>query len=71
VSKHREQIVAAAEGKIEEEILGAAFAKPRGATTAGVGGGLIPTEIGVRWAGKQHRVPVQLESSSAIREPSR
>jgi hypothetical protein len=28
VSKHREQIIAAAKGKIDEEILGAAFAKP-------------------------------------------
>lgn len=27
VSKHQEQIVAAAEGKVDEEVLGAAFAK--------------------------------------------
>jgi hypothetical protein len=55
VSKHQEQIVAAAKGKVEEEILGAAFAKPRGAMTAGSGGGVIPTEIGARWAGKQRK----------------
>jgi hypothetical protein len=54
VSKHQEQIIAAAKGKVEEEILGAAFAKPRGATTAGVGG-VIPGEIGARWAGRQHK----------------
>ena len=54
MSKHQEQIIAAAKGKVEEEILGAAFAKPRGATTAGVGG-VIPSEIGARWAGKQHK----------------
>jgi hypothetical protein len=55
VSKHQEQIIAAAKGKVEEEILAAAFAKPRGATTAGIGAGPIPTEIGSRWAGKQHK----------------
>jgi hypothetical protein len=55
MSKHRDQIVAAAEGMVEEELLGAAFAKPRGATTAAAGGGLIPSEIGARWAGKQHK----------------
>jgi hypothetical protein len=54
VSKHPEQIIAAAKGKVDEEILAAAFAKPRGATTAGIGAGPIPTEIGSRWAGKQH-----------------
>jgi hypothetical protein len=52
MSKHAEQIVAAARGKLDEELLGAAFAKPRGATTAGVGGGVIVNEIGSRWAGK-------------------
>lgn len=54
MSKHQEQIIGAAKGKVDEEILGAAFAKPRGATTAGVGG-VIPGEIGGRWAGKQHK----------------
>jgi len=53
VSKHQDQIVAAAKGKVDEEILGAAFAKPRGSTTAVAGGGLIGREIGNRWAGKQ------------------
>jgi hypothetical protein len=55
MSKHQEQIVAAANGKIDEEILGAAFAKPRGSTTAAAGGGLIASEIGARWAGKQNK----------------
>jgi hypothetical protein len=55
VSKHQEQIIAAAAGKVDGEILGAAWAKPRGATTAAVGGGMIVSEIGSRWAGKQHK----------------
>ena len=53
MSKHQEQIVAAASGKLDEEILAAAFAKPRGATTAAAGGGLVAREIGSRWTGKQ------------------
>lgn len=53
MSKHQDQIIAAAAGKVDEPILGAAFAKPRGATTAAAGGGLIASEIGARWAGKQ------------------
>jgi hypothetical protein len=53
VSKHQEQIIAAAKGKLDEEILGAAWGKPRGAMTAAVGGGVITGEIGARWAGKQ------------------
>jgi hypothetical protein len=52
LSKHQEQIIAAAKGKLDEEILGAAWGKPRGATTAAAGG-LIAGEIGARWAGKQ------------------
>ena len=52
MSKHQEQIVAAAAGKLDEEILGAAFAKPRGATTAAAGGG-VAGQIGQKWAGKQ------------------
>jgi hypothetical protein len=55
VSKHQEQIVAAAQGKVEEEILGAAFAKPRGSTTAAAGGGVISGEIGAQWAGQHTR----------------
>jgi hypothetical protein len=51
VSKHREQIVEAARGKVAEELLGAAFAKPRGSTTAAATGG-IAREIGARWSGK-------------------
>ncbi len=53
MSKHQEQIIAAAKGKLDEEILGAAWAKPRGAGTAAAGGGVIVGEIGARWAGKQ------------------
>jgi len=53
MSKHQEQIIAAAAGKVDEPILAAAFAKPRGATTAAAGGGLIASEIGHRIAGKQ------------------
>ncbi len=70
MSKHRDQIIEAGKGKIDEEIVGAAFAKPRGATTAGVGGGVIVTEIGARWSGKQHKgadsVGVQLGNPGAI-----
>jgi len=55
VSKHQDQIVAAAKGKVDEELLGAAFGKPRGATTAAVSGGLIATEAGARRAGSQGR----------------
>jgi hypothetical protein len=55
VSKHQEQIIAAAKGKLDEEILGAAFGKPRGATTAVAGGGLIGREIGSQWAGRQRK----------------
>lgn len=53
MSKHQDQIVAAAAGKVDGAILAAAFAKPRGATTAAAGGGLIASEIGHRIAGKQ------------------
>jgi hypothetical protein len=69
VSKHQEQIIAAAKGTVEEEILGAAFAKPRGATTAGVGG-VIPGEIGARLTGKQHKgadaVGIELGNPGAV-----
>ena len=58
MSKHQEQIIAAASGKLDEQILGAAWAKPRGATTAAAGGGLVADEIGARWAGK-HRQGAQ------------
>ena len=53
MSKHQEQIIAAARGKLDEEILGAAWGKPRGSMTAVAGGGVIAGEIGARWAGKQ------------------
>jgi hypothetical protein len=53
MSKHPEQIVEAAKGKVDEQILAAAWGKPRGAMTAAAGGGLIASEIGARWAGKQ------------------
>jgi hypothetical protein len=55
VSKHQEQIIAAAKGKIDEEILAAAWGKPRGASTAAAGGGVIASEIGARWAGKHKK----------------
>ena len=55
MSKHQEQIIAAAAGKVDEEILGAAFAKPRGSTTAAAGGGVIASEVGAQWAGKQRK----------------
>ena len=54
MSKHQEQIIAAADGKLDEEILGAAWGKPRGASTAAAGG-LIAGEIGARWAGKHRK----------------
>lgn len=55
MSKHQEQIIAAAAGKIDEPIIAAAFAKPRGSTTATIGGGVIASEIGAQIAGKQTR----------------
>jgi hypothetical protein len=55
VSKHQEQIIAAAKGKVDEEILGAAWGKPRGSGTAAAGAGVIVSEIGARWSGKQHK----------------
>jgi hypothetical protein len=54
VSNHREQIFAAAKGKVTEPLLGATFAKPRGATTASVAGG-IAGAVGSRWAGSQQK----------------
>jgi hypothetical protein len=54
VSKHQEQIIAAAKGKVDEEILGAAWGKPRGAQTAAAGG-VIVGEIGARWSGKHRK----------------
>ena len=53
MSKHQEQIIEAARGKVDEPILAAVFAKPRGATTAAAGGGLVASEIGRRVSGKQ------------------
>jgi hypothetical protein len=55
MSKHQEQIIAAARGKLDEEILAAAWGKPRGASTAASGGGAIVGEIGARWGGKQRK----------------
>jgi hypothetical protein len=70
MSKHQDQIIAAAEGKVQDELLGAAFAKPRGATTAAVGGGLVTNEIGARWAGKQQKgagtVAIKLGNPGAV-----
>src|SRR6185503_21321975 len=55
VSKHQEQIIEAANGKLDEEILGTAWGKPRGSQTAAAGAGVIVGEIGARWAGKQRK----------------
>ena len=55
MSKHQEQIIAAAKGKVDEEILGAAWCKPRGSGTAAAGAGVIVSEIGARWAGKHRK----------------
>jgi hypothetical protein len=55
MTKHREQIIDGAKGMVDEELLGATFAKPRGATTAAAGGGVISGEIGAQWSGKQHK----------------
>lgn len=52
MSNHREQIIAAAQGKVAEPLLGATFAKPRGASTAGAGG--AAGIVGGLWAGAQH-----------------
>jgi hypothetical protein len=54
MTKQPDQIVAAAAGKIDEPLLAAAFAKPRGATTAGATTG-VAREIGSQWAGKHHK----------------
>lgn len=70
MSKHQDQIIAAARGSVDEEILAAAFAKPRGATTATAGGGLISTEIGAQRAGKQRQgaeaAGIQLGNPGAV-----
>ena len=55
MSKHQDQIIAAAAGKVDGEILGAAFAKPRGAGTMSAGGGVIAGEIGAQWQGKHRK----------------
>ena len=54
MSKHQEQIIQAATGKVDGAILAAAFAKPRGATTAAATGGIAP-EIGAQWSGKNSK----------------
>lgn len=53
MSNHQQQIIAAAAGKIAEPILGAAFAKPRGATTTAIGGGAIVGAIGGKKVSEQ------------------
>jgi hypothetical protein len=54
MSKHQEQIIEAAKGKLDEQILAAVSGKPRGATTAAAAGG-IGSEIGARWTGKNRK----------------
>lgn len=70
MSKHREQIIAGAAGKVADELLGAAFAKPRGSTTAAAGSGAIAREIGAQWAGRQHKgadaVGIELANPGAV-----
>lgn len=55
VSKHQEQIIAAAASKITDPVLAAAFAKPRGATTTAVGGGAIVNAIGGKRVNDQNK----------------
>ncbi len=55
MSNHQQQIIAAAAGKIAEPILGAAFAKPRGATTSAIGGGAIVDAIGGKKVSNQNK----------------
>ncbi len=70
MSKHQEQIIAAANGKLDEEVLGAAWGKPRGSQTAAAGAGVIVGEIGARWAGKQRKgaeaAGIQLGNPGAV-----
>jgi hypothetical protein len=55
MSKHQDQIIEAAKGKVGEQILAAAFAKPRGATTAGIGAGAIVSGIGGKRVSDQRK----------------
>jgi len=69
VSNHPQQIIEAARGKVPEQILGAAFGKPRGSNTA-IAGGVIGGAIGGGWAAKQHKgaeaMGIRLGSPGAI-----
>jgi hypothetical protein len=55
MSNHQQQIIEAAAGKVDEKIVAAAFAKPRGSTTASIGGGAIVDAIGNARAGHQRK----------------
>jgi hypothetical protein len=55
MTNHPEQIISAAKGKVAEPILAAAFAKPRGSTTAAIGGGAIVSAIGGKQASDQRK----------------
>jgi hypothetical protein len=70
LSKLPQQIIDAAKGKIDEEVLSAAFAKPRGSTTAASGAGVAVSEIGARWTGKQRKgaaeAGIQLGNPGAV-----
>lgn len=55
MSNHQQQIIAAAAGKIAEPVLGAAFAKPRGATSTAIGGGAIVGALGGKKVGDQNK----------------
>lgn len=72
MSKHQEQIIAAAKGKVDEELLGTAFAKPRGATTAAAGGVRSHERSAPAGRASNTREPMPRVSPSAIpvRSPS-
>jgi hypothetical protein len=69
VSNHPQQIADAARGKLPEQILGAAFGKPRGSTMAVAGGGIVGA-IGGQWAGRQNQgaaaAGIQLGNPGAV-----
>jgi hypothetical protein len=70
MSKHQEQIIAAAVGKVSEPIVAAAWAKPRGATTAVAGGGVIVGAIGGKQVRNQRKgaeaAGIELASPGAV-----
>ncbi len=53
MSKHQDQIIAAAAGKLDEPIIAAVFAKPRGATMTATSGGIAGGLLGGMTVKKQ------------------